>query len=128
MRLHGRQKRRSLGWWSVFLCACLAMGVYIAFDILDLDGSELRNPLPGDTLAAEPARGETERLLPQAPPTPEPLGLLPPSLTLRAVTEHPQNSSRAVPAPSAPRLDRIRPRSHLQQAVSSTRSSTSDPA
>ncbi len=56
---------------GVFLCACLAMGVYIAFDVLDLDRSELRDSLPGNAIAAEPAQAETDRVLPQNPMVPQ---------------------------------------------------------
>jgi hypothetical protein len=75
MGVIGIQRRRSHGWWVVFLCACLAMGVYIAFDVLDLDGSNLRDLGPGKAIAAEPAGVDAERLLPQGPSIADALGL-----------------------------------------------------
>lgn len=83
MRLSGaRWRRRSLGTWLVLSCALLALGIYIAFDVLDLDGSDfcswpLKNPL-----AVNPPQGDAELFLAQGLPSPEGLGLaaLPPAL------------------------------------------------
>lgn len=96
MRLIGTRRRRSRGWWAVFVCACLAMGAYMAFDVLDLDGSNLRNPGPGSAIAAEPGPAEGERLLPQRLATLEAQGLAILPLKLRLTAEPPP------PVPCAP--------------------------
>jgi hypothetical protein len=44
------------------------MTVFIAFDILDLDGSSLQGRMGGTALAVEMAGGEAERLLHSLPP------------------------------------------------------------
>ena len=126
--MKGVHRRRSRGWWGVFLCACLAMGVYIAFDILDLDGSELRDPLPGDAMAAEPVGGEAERLLAQNLSTPEvsyPAFL---ALVLPSVSESPRATSRTTLSTTALRLDRIFPRVFLRRETAATTSTADDPA
>jgi hypothetical protein len=113
---------------GVVLCALLAMGVYIAFEMLDLDGSSLRQAWAGSAVAAEAAGGETDRFLPPTvtpPHTPvlgwtvEPVGLEPESGALRG------------PAPM-PRLgtwrSRLLPRTNLARETSSTTSPSADPA
>jgi len=48
----------------VFVCVFLAMIVFIAFEVLDLDGSNLQHPPVGTAIAAEPSPTDVEELLP----------------------------------------------------------------
>jgi hypothetical protein len=70
MKLTEIQKRRCPGGWVVFLCAFLAVGMFIAFEVLDLDGSNFQRLLPDSVIAAEPASADVEQLLPRLPSAP----------------------------------------------------------
>ena len=75
-------KPRVLAWWLVASLACVAMAVFIVFDVLDLDGSNLSRGSGENTLAADPPNLETERQLslaadPSMAPTTERLSTLP---------------------------------------------------
>ncbi len=128
MRYIGSRRRRSRAWWGVFLCAVLAMGAYIAFDMLDLDGSSLRDAWAGSAIAAEAVGGEAERLLPpdEAAPHATILGS-----AVGAVGHDSLSGSIHRPAP-APRLGAPRnhtlPRTNLAKETSSTTSPSTDPA
>ena len=63
MREMRHKGQLSTSWWAVFLFACLAMALYIAFDLLDLDGSNLRQLGRGGAIAAESPSAETDRFL-----------------------------------------------------------------
>lgn len=128
MGLISVQRRRSRAWGGLFLFALLAVGLYIAFEVLDLDGSELSSRLFGTAVAAEPARAETERLLHQAPGTREIPGLLVLSVTLPPVSESSQVAPRRVLATLAALWGCILPRAHLSREASSTDSQLNDPA
>ena len=127
MRHIGSRRQRSRAWWGVFLCAVLAMGAYIVFDMLDLDGSGLRDAWAGSAIAAEAVDGETDRLLPpteaapHAPPLGSPVG---------AIWLDPLFDSLHRPAP-LPRLgasrSRALPRINLAKETSSTPSPSADP-
>jgi hypothetical protein len=112
----------------VFLCAILAMGVYIAFDVLDLDGSQMRDSFAGNAIAAEPERVETDRLLHHAHSIPEALGPIYLSPDLRFISESPQVSPSTTAVPVAAWLTAARPRADLHQDTSSGSSPTDDPA
>jgi hypothetical protein len=59
----GKGRRRSGGWWAVAFGLCLATASFIAFDVLDLDGSTFRDPDISSKTATEPSQDETERAL-----------------------------------------------------------------
>jgi len=67
MKLKEIQKPRCTGGWVVFIFAFLAVGVFIAFEVLDLDGSNLQRLLPDSVIAAEPISADVEQLLPRLP-------------------------------------------------------------
>lgn len=128
MKLSNSPKPRSRSWWVVMLCASLAMGVYVAFDILDLDGSTSRDLGPGTAIAAEPAFVEAERLLHQAsatPETPRPIYLSPNS---GLVPESPSVSPKATAVTFAPSVLTVRPPLNRCQELSSASSPADDPA
>jgi hypothetical protein len=128
MRRIGSKRQRSRAWWGVFLCAVLAMGAYIVFDMLDLDGSSLRDAWAGSVIAAEAVDGETERLLPPIEAAPHATVLGSP---VGAVGLDPLSGSFRRPAP-LPRLGASRshtlPRTNLAKETSSTTSPSADPA
>jgi len=128
MMRFGIQRRRSRGWWGVFLCACLAMGVYIGFDVLDLDGSDLRDPLPGNAIVAEAAGSEAERFLTQDLSTSEASNPVFLPLVLSSVSESPRVTSGTILSTIALRLERIRPRVSLGGEMTSPTSTAGDPA
>ncbi len=49
--------------WATICLVGLTMAAFIVFDVLDLDGSTLRNPVRSDTLTADPPALDTERVL-----------------------------------------------------------------
>lgn len=128
MRRFGIQRRRSRCWWGVFLCACLAMGVYIGFDVLDLDGSDLRDSLPGNAMVAEAAGSEAERFLTQDLSTPEASNPVFLPQVLSSVSESPRLTSGSSLSTVAPQLERIRPRVSLRGEMNSPTATAGDPA
>jgi len=128
MRRIGSKRQRSRAWWGVFLCAVLAMGAYIVFDMLDLDGSNLRDAWGGSAIAAEAVGGETERFLPPTEAAPHATVF---EFSVGAVGLDSLCGSFRRPAP-APRLGASRsatlPRTNLAKETSSTTSPSADPA
>ncbi len=128
MKPNNLRKPRSRSWWVVILCASLAMGAYIVFDILDLDGSTSRDLGPGTAFAAEPAFVEAERLLHRASATPQ----TPRSIYLSAnsglVPESPSISPKATAITFAPSVLTVRPPLNRCQELSSASSLADDPA
>jgi hypothetical protein len=128
MRHIGSKRRRSRVWWGVFLCAVLAMGAYIVFDMLDLDGSSLRDAWAGSAIAAEAVGGETERLLPPTEAAPHATVL---GSAVGALWLDPLSCSFRRPAPAL-RLGVLHshtlPRTNLAKETSSTTSPSADPA
>jgi hypothetical protein len=110
------------------MCACLAMAVYIAFDLLDLDGSELRDPLPSNAIAAESAPAETERVFPQRLSTPDALGSFSHSLAFRSAPEVSRPSPSLRIAAFTARLAHLRPRAYMSREAISTITPPDDPA
>lgn len=51
MRFRHASRRGSASWWGITLCALLIASTYVVFDILDVDGSQMRRaPVPDGTL------------------------------------------------------------------------------
>ena len=128
MGVVGIQRRGSHGWWAIFLCACLAMGVYIAFEVLDLDGSNLRDLGPGRAIAAEPAAADAERLLPQAPSIADAPGLAIPSIAGGFASGTRQLAGQTTSTTLAAWQGYSLPRIYLGQEASPATSPTDDPA
>jgi hypothetical protein len=118
----------SQAWWAVYLFACLAMSVFIAFEVLDLDGSNLRRGLPRGVFAAETVRAETERLLHLTPAASAALSIRLASLLplVRLVPSFSQAAGSPVPLHARPGA--IRPRAHLQPATHAPAPASGDPA
>lgn len=127
MRVNTTKRRRSQVWWGVFICACLAMAAYIAFDLLDLDGSNLRDPLPSSAIAAESASAETQRVLPRLRSIPDAPVSSPQPLTIRSAPEAspPSLYLRAV---CTARLAQLRPPAYASRETASVITPSDDPA
>lgn len=54
---------RVLSRWAMISFVGVAMAAFIVFDVLDLDGSNLRRSTNGSTLTADPPASETKRLV-----------------------------------------------------------------
>ena len=108
---------KSLTWWAVMACAVAAVAVFLAFEVLDLDGSGLATRLFQPLMSLQPTLAEAERSMRHAAfgvseaerfPL---VGLLPQSALLRG--------SRAATAPhlSGQRRPRALLRVHLRRAA-----------
>ena len=128
MRLIGSKSQRSRAWWGVFLCAVLAMGAYIVFDMLDLDGSRLRDAWAGSAIAAEAVGGETERLLPptQTAPHAKVLGFAVGTVGLDSLSGSFRRLALALRLGAS--RSHVLPRMKLPKESSSTTSPSADPA
>lgn len=115
---------RSSGWWGLVLCLSLAVGAYIVFDVLDVDGSDLHNrilhnPIAPPTLSAEAERSVHEGVLP-----PDPRARMEAPRLVERLFAPLNASARAAPESLRSRLRGIYPRVH---AVSLDSLSTSSP-
>ena len=54
---------RVVAWWATVSITCVAMASFIVFEVLDLDGSNLRRGSGGTTLMADQPSLEAERVL-----------------------------------------------------------------
>jgi hypothetical protein len=122
--IHGRWSPYSEG---VFLCLFLAMVVFIAFEVLDLDGSNLQG-LSAVAIAAESAPTDLEKLLPSSHSVPESQSRVPACLDHRLPPEAINHLSPLDGKSLLARLDQTRPRSCLRRETQSTVSRSDDPA
>ncbi len=107
------------------MCACLAMALYIAFDLLDLDGSVLRDPLFGNAIAAA---AETERVFPHVLSIPEILGSFLHSPVFRSVSEVSRPAPYVRMATFGAWLAHLRPRADMKTEAVATIPPPEDPA
>lgn len=121
-------RRRSRPWWSVFLFAVLATGAYIAFDVLDVDGSDLRGRPASGTAVAEPARTEAEGRLRQDPLTPETPGVASAVPAHRVAALNHRAAPYAATAITVARRHGFLARAHTDRAAARSDSQSSDPA
>ncbi len=128
MRCHRAQRRRSRTWWGVCLFVLLATGAYLAFDVLDLDGSDLGGRPASGTAAAEPARSEAEGRLRLDPTTPEDLRPLSAVFGFQVAALHPGSAPRAAIVVVFARRDRSLARAQLGRAAIASDSQPADPA
>ncbi len=62
MRFRHASRRGSASWWGITLCALLFASTYVVFDILDVDGSQMRRaPAPGGALTATVEEAAADR-------------------------------------------------------------------
>jgi hypothetical protein len=127
MKLKDIQKRRFPGGWVVFVCVFLAVGVFITFEVLDLDGSNFQRPLPDSVIVAEPTSADVEQLLPQALSAPGAQSSVSLSLDLSLPPEPFEVCSRSGINGLRARLNHALPRASLRHEPSPTAFSD-DPA
>ena len=128
MKVKALQGRRCPCWETVFVCVFLAMVVFIAFEVLDLDGSDLQHPPAGATIAAEPAPTDVEELLPSSQSVPPAQSESPRCLDHRLPPEavkhlYPLDGNSLIA-----RLDQARPRSFLRRETPPPIPLAADPA
>jgi len=121
-------KPRVLAWWLVASLACVAMAVFIVFDVLDLDGSNVSRGSSENTLTADPPNLESERLFslaggPSSAPTTERLSTFP-SPPLDSVVARPTTAPPALRA----RLRIVHHRAGKDDAQRTFSPTPSDPA
>jgi hypothetical protein len=112
----------------VFFFAFLATGAYIAFDVLDLDGSDLRGRPAGGMAMAEPAGTAAEgRLrLDQAGPEPPAPAIAPPPP--RFVAPPQLTDPRSAAMATVARRDRFPARDRFARSATRSDSLSPDPA
>ena len=117
----------SQGRWAVYLFACLAMSVFITFDLLDVDGSNTRNAVSGTSIATETVGIEAERLahLTPTPPTSASDATFPRRSSIVASILPSLSPSTITPQT---RLSLGRPRGHTKDTNSSDVPDAGDPA
>lgn len=122
MKLGERPMRRSCCWWGVLLFALLATGFYLAFDMLDLDGSDLRATSGSGVAAAElEGRFRHDPSASEAPGAP----FLPPGR--KGLDLHPRATTRPAGPIVAGRRWRPRARAHGRRETASPNSTLADP-
>jgi hypothetical protein len=112
----------------VLCCALLAMGMYIAFDLLDLDGSGLHDRLFPCPMGGHPQQADAELLLAQDPPNPAALAPAPISSTFQLALHPGKISPRVIPAASTARPCRIHVTAQARRSISFSSSPTEEPA
>jgi hypothetical protein len=125
MRLGSAQRRRSWAWRGVILVALLTIGAYVAFDILDVDGSQMTGWPADDMIVAEALQAEADRFFRADTYPPDSTGLRDLSLARWSTTERHGLLFGAL-------LLRIRqrrmiPRVDLHRALAQTSSLSADP-
>ena len=51
---------KSLAWWAVTVCAVAAVAIFLAFEVLDLDGSDFARRLFQPLIPSQPTLAEAE--------------------------------------------------------------------
>jgi hypothetical protein len=125
VRLIGAQRRRSWVWWGVIAFALLAIGAYVLFDILDVDGSQMTGWPAGDIIVAWTPQVEADRLLRADLSTADPTGLI--SLSLRRCSSIEDRGLSPAAAILRVRQSRLLPRMNLHRETARAGSPSIDP-
>jgi hypothetical protein len=104
------------------------MAVFLAFDVLDLDGSRLETRHPQNTLVAETTNPEIERSLYPAPDALRTSGVQTPFLLLFPKMASTPPVTTFLLAKVRARLHAVRPRLHTERIQQSPPASAGDPA
>jgi len=120
MKLKAMQERRFPSGWIVVICAFLAVGVFITFEALDVDGSHFQRLLPDSVIAAEPTSADVEQLLPRLPSASGAQTSVSLCLNLPLPPEPLEIRSRSGIAGLRVRLNHALPRASLRHEPSST--------
>ena len=112
----------------MFFFAFLATGAYIAFDVLDLDGSDLRGRPAGSMAMGEPAGTEAEGRLRLDHARPEaPAQAIAPTVP-RLAAPHQLTDPRSAAMATTARRDRFPARDHFARSATRSDSPSPDPA
>ncbi len=123
-----RGRRRSRGWWAVFLSASLAMAAYIAFDVLDLEGSGPFGSLSTTVPTEERTDSETESFVSHLPRFLEPQNLVSSPLPPQSVAKVLQSLPHLLLVTSTTPLVHLRPRARVAREALGTPSAPTEPA
>ncbi len=104
------------------------MAMYVAFDLLDLDGSGLYDRAFPYPMGGHPQQTDAELFLVQDPSNPAALGLALLSLPFQLVLHPGRISPRVVPAAFTARPCRIHVYAQARRSISFSPSPTEDPA
>ncbi len=111
---------RFLLWWLVVLCSLAAVAVFLMFEVLDLDGSDLHKRIFQPPISSQPMLAESEGAMRHgAFAVRDALGVLqqrsvvlyyftvsaPPTLCKRLTSIRPRGSIRRASAPPPPAID-----------------------
>lgn len=115
-------RQRGLAWQWAWVLGFVLLCLYIAFDVLDLDGSQLPQGW-GSAIVETDATGDAERMLRGDPafPSPQPASYMRASHVGRCLDP-------AILRFRPVQGDRLRPREHLAHHDSRTIPQSSDPA
>jgi len=80
LRMHVLPRSKSRVWWAVILCSLAAIGIFMVFEVLDLDGSDLYARIFQPPLSSQPGLVESEGAMRQG------------ALAVHAVVPHPLGS------------------------------------
>jgi hypothetical protein len=128
MRLREMQGRRCPCSGIVFGCVFVAMVVFVAFEVLDLDGSNLQHAPASTTIAAEPALADVEELLPESHSVPAVRSGVSPRLDPRLPPDAVKLLCPLGGNSLIARLDRTRPRSFPRHETPPSTPLSDDPA
>ncbi len=121
----GCSRGRSRAWWGLFLCASLAIGCYLAFDVLGLDGSNLHRLLNNVALAPMAAEPDVRHILPRPPTLPDPPDIPRAPFFHEMFFASLRIAPGAVPVIASSRFEGSRPRAQLGREYSASDSSAS---
>lgn len=120
---------KSRGWWIVVLCALATVAIFMAFEVLDLDGSDLYKRLFQSPIPSEPTVAWAEEIMRHGVVAiPETLGHMQALDSLRLPSTDVSRCLDATSAPLGRRLMTIRPRASLHRASFHPPASSDEPS
>jgi hypothetical protein len=120
---------KSRGWWAVVLCALATVAIFMAFEVLDLDGSDLCKRIFQFPIPSEPTVAWVEEIARHgAVATPEAVGHMRALGSLRLPLMGVSRCLDATFAPLDRRLTANRPRASLHRVSSHPPASSGEPA
>jgi hypothetical protein len=120
---------KSRGWWAVVLCTLATVAIFMAFEVLDLDGSDVYKRLFRSPIPSEPTVAWAEEIVRHgAVAIPEAVGHMQSLGSLRLPYMGVSCCLDATSAPLDRRLTANRPRASLHRASSHPPASSDEPA
>ena len=128
MMLRRIWRRGSLAWRAVSYSAFLAMSLFVSFDVLDLDGSQLQSRLQVSGVTTARSAIDAECLPVEDPSRPSPISLDIPSQILRVIDSSCKIPGRLRPTPIIARFDKVRRHLRVCHAITAANPASEDPA